>query len=84
MKTLAGSDNQSMAVGNDEQISKLMETAGRLRTVRAAERRFLMLWAADHPEALLEETERAKPAWRDDYHVAILRFLTRATSRWNN
>jgi hypothetical protein len=31
-----------------------MDTAQRLRAVRAAHRRFLTLWAVDHPEAFVD------------------------------
>jgi hypothetical protein len=68
-----------MSVGNDERISRLMETAERLRTVRAAHRRFLMLWAIEHPEAIAD----ALPE-RDRYDADIAEFLRRTNSRWSN
>jgi hypothetical protein len=68
-----------MAVGNDERITRLMETAERLRTVRAAQRRFLMLWVIDHPEAI-EEAAREQ----DRYTSDILNFLRSGNSRWSN
>ena len=74
-----GSDNQSMPVGNDEQISRLMETANRLRLVRAAQRRFLTLWAVDHPEAI-EELARE----RDRVRADMAEFLRRSNTRWSN
>ena len=68
-----------MSVGNDERISRLMETAERLRTVRAAQRRFLMLWAIDHPEAIADALRE-----RDRYDTDILQFWRRNNSRWSN
>lgn len=56
-----------------------MDTAQRLRTVRAAQKRFLMLWAIDHPEAV-EEALRE----RDRYSTGIAEFLRRTNSRWSN
>jgi hypothetical protein len=68
-----------MPVGNEERISRLMDTAQRLRIVRAAQRRFLMLWAIDHPEAI-EEVARD----RDRYRADIDSFLRRSSTRWSN
>lgn len=67
-----------MSIAKDERISRLMETAQRLRAVRAAQRRFLMLWAIDHPDLVVdaaEMRERRNP---------MAEFLKRSSSRWSN
>jgi hypothetical protein len=40
-----------MTIGELDEVSQLIEAAGRLREVRAASRRFLMLAAVEHSDA---------------------------------
>jgi hypothetical protein len=68
-----------MAVGNEERISRLMETAQRLRVVRAAQRRFLMLWAIDHPDDVADAARE-----RRQQRNPMAEFLKRSPSRWSN
>lgn len=68
-----------MSIAKDEQISRLMETAQRLRAVRAAQRRFLMLWAIDHPDVVVDAAEM-----RERRRNPMAEFLKRSSSRWSN